>query len=493
MRNRSIFVPFAGAALLVALLSGCEGAIEHNLGKRFAPTPPTVDAGLRDLARAHSQEMCDAGALIETADPEAVYGAGSVEIVDREVLDTALAPPKDDHAATSAIWSRLEQDTRLNGTPWETMGIGQNTCASDGHLYMTIVLRGGGYPGWAPGVVQVTAGNAGTTLGGITADGDTVAVRSLATDLDPDSSAPDTWLYDVDANDLAPARTDPTPASSLVISGDGSTLLYSGTSTSVTALDLATGTTGTRYSGSSVQVRSTSADGDVVVLQTFGGGGTSAFAIEDGGPFTDLGFIGGAAYDLSVSDDGRIAAVAGNGARVKDLISGVTTQVASGPGGGAGTGSALSADGRYLAYQVIDPEDPTVTNDVYLWDRTTGTSTPVTTPGDGLAAPYGPSISDDGRFVAYVDQRPGGPADHGTYLWDRTTGTSTLIAPVASVAAVSGDGSTVAFTAIGARSDRHRPVRLGQPAAIRTLVATGAAWPRATRRRRRSARHRVSP
>lgn len=446
MRNRSVYVLFAGAALVVALLSGCEGAIEHNLGKRFAPTPPTVDADLRDLARAHSQAMCTAEALLETPDPEAVYGPGSVEIVDRQVIDTTLAPPKDDHAATSAIWARLEQDTRLNGTPWETMGVGQNTCA-DGRLYLTVVLRGGGYPGWAPGVVQVTAGNAGTTLGGITADGDTVAIRSLATDLDPDSSAADIWLYDVGANDLAPARTDPTPASSLVISGDGSTLLYSGTSTSVTALDLATGATGTRYSGSVPRIRSTSADGDVVVVQTSSAGGTSAFAIEDGSPSTNLGTIGGAAYDFSVSDDGRHAAVAGNGARVVDLISGVTTPVATGAGGGSGTGSALSADGRYLAYQVIDYDDPTFTNDVYLWDRTTATSTPITTPGDGLAAPYGPSISDDGRFVAYVDQRPGGPADYGTYLWDRTTGTSSLVAPVASVVAVSGDGSTVAFTA----------------------------------------------
>ena len=449
MRNRSILVPFAGAALVVALLTGCEGAIEHNLGKRFAPSPPTVDAGLRDRARAHSQAMCTAEELIETPDPEAVYGAGSVEIVDRQVIDTTLTPPNDDHAATSAIWARLEQDTRLNGTPWETMGVGQHTCA-DGRLYMTVVLRGGGYPGWAPGVVQVTAGNDGTTLGGITADGSTVAIRSLATDLDPDSSAPDIWLYDVGANDLGPARTDPTPASSLVISGDGSTLLYSGTggsSTTATALDLGTGTTATRYSGSPVHVRSTSADGDVVVLQTSGAGGTSAFALEDGGGFTDLDIAGGAAYDLSVSDDGRHVAVAGNGARVKDLISGVSTPVASGPGSGPGTGSGLSAEGRYLAYQVIDPEDPAVTNDVYLWDRTTGTSTPITTPGDGLAAPYGPSVSDDGRFVAYVDQRPSGPADHGTYLWDRTTGTSTLVAPVASVVAVSGDGSTVAFTA----------------------------------------------
>ena len=434
----------------MALLTGCEGAIEHNLGKRFAPTPPTVDAGLRDLARAHSQAMCTAEELIETPDPEAVYGAGSVEIVDREVIDTTLAPPKDDHAATSAIWARLEQDTRLNGTPWETMGVGQHTCA-DGRLYLTVVLRGGGYPGWAPGVVQVTAGNDATTLGGITADGGTVAIRSLATDLDPDSSAPDTWLYDVGANDLGPARTDPTPASSLVIAGDGSTLLYQRDRRVVHHRH----GTRPRHRHDRHPLQRVSRAGPLDLRRWRRRGppdrrGGRDQRVRPGGRrcvHRSRHRRGRRVRPLRV----RRRPPCGRGrqrGRVKDLISGVTTPVASGPGSGPGTGSGLSAEGRYLAYQVIDPEDPTFTNDVYLWDRTTGTSTPITTPGDGLAAPYGPSISDDGRFVAYVDQRPGGPANHGTYLWDRTTGTSTLVAPVASVVAVSGDGSTLAFTAM---------------------------------------------
>lgn len=160
----------AGLVLLVAVLTGCEGAIEHNLTKRFAPSPPVVDPTLRSLARIHSAEMCAAGELLQTPDPEAAYGWLSIEIVDREPLDPFLPAPQDNHAATSAVWARLQQRAALDISGWRSMGVGEHVCG-DGQLYVTVVLSATSWTaGWTPGATRITASN-DTVLGGITADG----------------------------------------------------------------------------------------------------------------------------------------------------------------------------------------------------------------------------------------------------------------------------------------------------------------------------------
>jgi hypothetical protein len=135
----------------------------------------------------------------------------------------------------------------------------------------------------------------------------------------------------------------------------------------------------------------------------------------------------------------------------------------------------VSADGHYVAYDSFAPDliqnlnEPSDddTDNVYLYDATTGTNTLVSadaatslTCGDHDSSSA--SISADGRFVAY-QSRATNLVSHGSiaptsnvYLFDRIAGTNTLVSHVASSTTVapavsstdpvlSDDGSTVAF------------------------------------------------
>lgn len=80
---------------------------------------------------------------------------------------------------------------------------------------------------------------------------------------------------------------------------------------------------------------------------------------------------------------------------------------------------ALSGDGRYVSFIGWDG----VNTSVYLWDRQTQASTQVSLGYNAESDHYpdAPSISDDGRFVAYQVQPDGTGAsgDAGLYVWDR--------------------------------------------------------------------------
>jgi hypothetical protein len=89
---------------------------------------------------------------------------------------------------------------------------------------------------------------------------------------------------------------------------------------------------------------------------------------------------------------------------------------------------ALSADGRYVAYvygsssgiQAGGPIDQGI-GGIALYDSQTDTTTLITTldaQGNGSAS--NPGISDDGRYVSYLNQG-------NVYVYDRTTGQTTLI------------------------------------------------------------------
>ncbi|HXU31207.1 MAG TPA: hypothetical protein VN851_11565, partial [Thermoanaerobaculia bacterium] len=144
------------------------------------------------------------------------------------------------------------------------------------------------------------------------------------------------------------------------------------------------------------------------------------------------------------------------------------------PGAGFDLRFGVSADGRFVAYSSaslslsagqIDGNDGA---DVFLWDRTLGSSTLVShTAGNATTAAAGvsgdPDLSADGRYVAYLsnagDLAAGivdGNGGNDVYLWDRTTGASVLASHAAGgpgtaanapalEAAVSDDGRYVAF------------------------------------------------
>ena len=80
-------------------------------------------------------------------------------------------------------------------------------------------------------------------------------------------------------------------------------------------------------------------------------------------------------------------------------------------GNGTGGQAALSRDGRYVAFASaasnLVPGDTNCCLDVFVRDRTTGTISRVSVDSAGNQANGGgshPSISDDGRFVAFESQ-----------------------------------------------------------------------------------------
>ncbi|MBW5421612.1 hypothetical protein GKQ77_08530 [Streptomyces sp. BG9H] len=82
----------------------------------------------------------------------------------------------------------------------------------------------------------------------------------------------------------------------------------------------------------------------------------------------------------------------------------------------------LSADGRRVAFRVYDDSRVNMASAVYVRDRRTGRLDVVDhTPGDPAPVSrwYGqPSLSADGRFIAYVTNRDGKPANHPYALWE---------------------------------------------------------------------------
>jgi LPXTG-site transpeptidase (sortase) family protein len=157
----------------------------------------------------------------------------------------------------------------------------------------------------------------------------------------------------------------------------------------------------------------------------------------------------------SISPDGRFIAfesaasnlVAGdtNGRPdifVHDRITGTTERVSVDSSGGQGSGisiwypPALSGDGRYVAFEstasTLVPGDTNGMQDIFVRDRTTGTTERISVATGGTQGSrhsFSPSISADGRYVAFESEStnlvPGdtnGLSD--VFVHDRTTGTT---------------------------------------------------------------------
>jgi Tol biopolymer transport system component/putative cell wall-binding protein len=135
---------------------------------------------------------------------------------------------------------------------------------------------------------------------------------------------------------------------------------------------------------------------------------------------------------------------------VRDTVAGTTTRVSVASDGSQGDSSSdypsVSADGRYVAFSTrasnLVPNDTNGKDDVFLHDNETGETTCVSVASDGSQANgYSESsaLSADGRYVAFDSQAknlvPGdtnGRLD--VFLHDTQTGTTTRVS-------VAGDGS----------------------------------------------------
>ena len=182
----------------------------------------------------------------------------------------------------------------------------------------------------------------------------------------------------------------------------------------------------------------------------------------------------------SVSSDGRYVAFYSDSPRlvpgdtngaddvfVRDTVQGTTRRVSASTAGVQAKGDSLepviSADGRSVAFYSSAPNLVSgKTNGlwgVFVHDLASGATTRVSVATDGsLGSGAQPSISNDGRYVAFAGWMPGDPpATSGVnriYLRDRQLGTTTRISVgrtgstadgTSNFAAVSPDGRYVGF------------------------------------------------
>jgi Tol biopolymer transport system component len=184
----------------------------------------------------------------------------------------------------------------------------------------------------------------------------------------------------------------------------------------------------------------------------------------------------GLSRDPTISADGRWVAfasvattlVAGDTA-IEDVFlhdreTGTTTRVSVGPGGVPGDNSsispAISADGRSVAFASVAanlvPGDANGRFDVFVHERQTGTTTRVSMSSagtEGNADSWVPSISVDGRWVAFESLASNLVANDTNSTWDvfihdrGSAGCSVTLAPA--VAAVSPAGGTGSLMVLG--------------------------------------------
>jgi Tol biopolymer transport system component len=230
-----------------------------------------------------------------------------------------------------------------------------------------------------------------------------------------------------------------------------------------------------------------SGDGQRVAYEAATRDGSTALWLSDRGTGSSQ-LVGrgsaGAIYEPRLSGDGRIlafsAADAGTDGRalvfVRDVANGATTLVSRAGAAGASADDdayepSISDDGRYVAFTSAAGNLGADGHRSRIWVRDVQSGTVEQISGKGFA--FDPSISADGRFVAYAE-RPtdgSGRADPGTatvWLHDRATHSTTLISRSAGATAdrisaepaVSSDGTRVAFTSTASNLDRRKPAGL---------------------------------
>ena len=284
---------------------------------------------------------------------------------------------------------------------------------------------------------------------GISGDGRYVSFTSLADNLsaDDDNTARNVFVRDLVAGTTAMvARTDSgTPAGSgsaedTAMSADGSCVAFT-----TSAANLATTDTNGTFD---VFVRRLGTNDTVLVSQPTG---TTETAGDNGSReasvSADCRYVAfqSASNDLvSGEDEGHTHVF------FRDLVANTTVLADGNPNANAGNPS-ISADGRYVAFDTNDqlhPDDTDNTDDIYRWDRLGGPLELVSraTGGANVTGHQArfASVSSDGRFIAF-DSREDGYSDSDTdgtadvFVRDMQAGVTTLVSRADGSSGAGGD------------------------------------------------------
>jgi Tol biopolymer transport system component len=403
---------------------------------------------------------------------------------------------------------------------------------------VTLIMAGRGVasPGTTTRVSVSTAGNQGNNDSpyhpAISADGRYVAFESYASNLTVDLGNPNsahiflhdrqtgaTTMVSVGAGDPSSVSADgrfvafDSSASNLVgtdTDGDGTcdTGCDTNDADDVFVHDRLTGTTervsvdssGGEANGSSYD-SAVSADWRYVVFNSFASnlvsgdsnntgdifvhdretGTTTRVSVDSAGNQAEASEDGGGSYRPAISADGRYVAfdsiasnlvpgdLGGLDVFVHDRQTGATTRVSVDSAGGQAHGwseaPAISADGRYVAFESdafnLVLGDTNGADDVFVHDRLTGTTERVSVDSAGNQTGGGgdiTAISADGRYVAFQsgasDLVPADTNGRDVFVHDRQTGVTTRVSVDSAgnqsngtswVPAISADGRYVAF------------------------------------------------
>lgn len=318
--------------------------------------------------------------------------------------------------------------------------------------------------------------NAASDYPSISTDGRFITFASSASNLTAGDTNGHWDVFVVDrvthTTSLVSRSTADTPSSgdstASMISADGRFVAFLSTS-----YDLAPGIVG----NGQLFLRDRDVDGNGI-LDEPGNVRTTVISVADDGSYAEWG-----CYSFSMTPDGRFVAFSTNASNlvpgdtngstdifVRDLQAGHTWRASVASDGSEAAPSftsgnpRLTPDGRFVVFSSyaanLVPDDTNGQEDVFLHDSQTGETTRVSLSTDGVQGDYGsnwPSVSDDGRYVAFTSlaRTFGGPTTYfNAYVRDRQLGTTTAINRDANGVAmptvsplpwISGDGSTVIF------------------------------------------------
>jgi hypothetical protein len=307
-------------------------------------------------------------------------------------------------------------------------------------------------------------GNGQSELSWISADGRLVGFQSIASNFiaGDDNVAFDTFVRDTQSNttSLVSIRTAPLGASGIsgpsyigTLSADGRFIAFSSY-----AVNLAPNTRERRL--------------DVYVRDALNGT-TKRVSVDADGNQSD-----GSSSGPSISADGRFVAFSSHATNlvendtnqhsdvfVRDVLNENTTRISVNSNGGQvnshNSSASISADGRYVAFQSdarrLVPDKLFNQDDVFLRDIQAGTTTRVSVNTEGADSnhhSYGASISDNGRYVAFVSEASNlvegdTNGDSDVFVRDTVSGITTRVSVNTQGAEADRDSSSPTISADG--------------------------------------------
>jgi Tol biopolymer transport system component len=306
-------------------------------------------------------------------------------------------------------------------------------------------------------------GNSSCNLSSINADGRYVAFESVATNLvtGDTNGARDIFLHDTQTGtttrvsvDSGGAQSEGGNSDSPSISGDGRYVAFESFATNLVADD-------------------TNGIMDIFLHDTQTGT-TTCVSVDSGGAVGN-----GSSNSPSISSDGRYVAfysvannlVAGDTNGIMDIFlhdtqTGTTTCVSVDSGGAEGNDisfyPSISADGRYVAFVSAATNlvagDTNGARDIFLHDTQTGTTARVSVDSEGAqgndSSSWSPSISADGRYVAFesvaTNLVPGDTNGvEDIFIHDTQTGTTTRVSVDSNGTEGDGDSCELSISADG--------------------------------------------